>query len=280
MKALKVVGAVLARRDSGGGTVYHDMQNINICIISQADPQQLQKNSITFRNIMHSLGVEVELGEKNDMLYEGKKISGSAMRYTKQALLHHFTVLLTPNRQTISELLHKNTEPQIDSRAIASRRAEVGITGISYPTLLAEFLQGDYCSSLFVHNSSTEQELVYLTECQLPCFLQEQQLLQVYTQQKQRLSSTEWIYGRTPRFSIRIPQSELEAGVDADAEYLLEFKHAQLIRVTLRTQQEVALTSIDVDGPTLDEAGLRSFLSFATAPLDSITTYLLRSLYG
>ena len=71
----------VARRLSGGGTVFHDRGNLNFTFIRNGEPGKL----VDFRRfvspvieMLQQLNVHAVMGGKNDILVDGKKISGNA----------------------------------------------------------------------------------------------------------------------------------------------------------------------------------------------------------
>ena len=79
------------RRLSGGGTVYHDLGNLNFCFIKSGQRGHLVDFEGTAKPIqeaLQSLGVNAEFGKRHDLLIDGKKISGNASHVYKNRVLH------------------------------------------------------------------------------------------------------------------------------------------------------------------------------------------------
>jgi lipoate-protein ligase A len=67
------------RRLSGGGTVYHDLGNINYCIIENGAPGQLVdfvKATTPIVEALKNYGIKARHGKRNDILAGFKKIPG------------------------------------------------------------------------------------------------------------------------------------------------------------------------------------------------------------
>lgn len=121
----------LARRLSGGGTVYHDEGNINFTFIQNLKPHE--ELNINFRKfldpmmeVLASLGVNTTYSGRNDLLLNGLKISGNAEHLHQQSrrVLHHGTLLFDSKLDTLGEALHSNGS--YESKAVKSVRSKVG----------------------------------------------------------------------------------------------------------------------------------------------------------
>lgn len=80
-------GVTLARRTTGGGAVYHDLNNLNYSFIGEDVSAQPMADAL------HSLGVCAELTGRNDIFVEGHKVSGYARRVECARELVHGTLL-------------------------------------------------------------------------------------------------------------------------------------------------------------------------------------------
>jgi len=121
----------LARRLSGGGSVYHDEGNVNFTFIQNLKPhEKLNINFCKFLNpmmdVLASLGVNTTYSGRNDLLLNGLKISGNAEHLHQQSrkVLHHGTLLFDSKLDTLSEALH--SQGLYESKAVKSVRSKVG----------------------------------------------------------------------------------------------------------------------------------------------------------
>ncbi|MDR2918379.1 MAG: lipoate--protein ligase family protein [Tannerella sp.] len=83
------------RRISGGGTVYHDYGNINYAfIMPKGDTPVLEIDFATpIIKSLQSFGINASVGQRKELLIDGKKISGTASHVTRDRILFHGTLL-------------------------------------------------------------------------------------------------------------------------------------------------------------------------------------------
>lgn len=88
-------GVELVRRISGGGTVYHDLGNLNYSIIKKWPKNEVDFNPFLSPVIesLHELGFNASAIANAGIGVSDQKISGSAQRIVKGRILHHGTLL-------------------------------------------------------------------------------------------------------------------------------------------------------------------------------------------
>jgi lipoate-protein ligase A len=131
---------LIGRRISGGGAVYHDPGNLNISffVLKKLLPKNLNMPEITeyftdliIESLKKSLPnlSEIERKGSSNILYQGKKISGSAGYLRNNWVLHHATVLHSADLEDLEKSLLARLE-----RPTVKRKSEY------YPTTnLPEF---------------------------------------------------------------------------------------------------------------------------------------------
>jgi lipoate-protein ligase A len=118
---------LVARRISGGGTVYHDQGNLNFAFFTSEKPGELVDYKRATRPIIDALkemGLDVRLGKRNELLLNDLKISGTASHVFKQRVLHHGTLLFSSKMESLSAAL-KSGNKRFTDRAVQSARSMV-----------------------------------------------------------------------------------------------------------------------------------------------------------
>jgi lipoate-protein ligase A len=115
---LQAAGLVLARRCSGGGTVFHDAGNLNYAL---ALPRDTYDQDALFEKLIqsfHRAGLPATRGPHHGLLVQGRKFSGSAFCIRRRAVLHHGTLLIRADLTRMQRVLTGGLA--LSSRAIAS----------------------------------------------------------------------------------------------------------------------------------------------------------------
>lgn len=95
----------VVRRSSGGGTVYHDLGNVNYTYITDTDGMiDYDACMQPILTALRAIGVPAEKSRTCDITISGKKISGSAQRMSKGRVLHHGTLLFSSNLAVLDEI--------------------------------------------------------------------------------------------------------------------------------------------------------------------------------
>lgn len=97
----------VVRRITGGGAVYHDLGNICFTVIS--DYTQKTDDVIVFTRpiveFLKTLGVNAEFSGRNDILVDGRKISGMAQCVKGDKIMHHGTLLFSTDTSVLEKAL-------------------------------------------------------------------------------------------------------------------------------------------------------------------------------
>lgn len=105
------------RRLSGGGTVYHDLGNLNFCFITNEENQRqvnFDKYALPLQKALKMMGIDITIGSRHEFLIGDKKISGNASHIWKNRVIHHGTLLYESNLKLLRNLLKIDREKYID----------------------------------------------------------------------------------------------------------------------------------------------------------------------
>ncbi|XP_001601889.1 lipoyltransferase 1, mitochondrial [Nasonia vitripennis] len=124
--ALEQSNIALARRNSGGGTVYHDSGNLNLSFFTPRERYNRRYNlDVITRALFREWGLKSTINKKEDIVVQGEfKVSGTAAKLGRPNSYHHCTLLVDANKQALSLAL-KKTETGITSKATESVRSPV-----------------------------------------------------------------------------------------------------------------------------------------------------------
>ncbi|MBO1912770.1 lipoate--protein ligase, partial [Microvirga sp. 3-52] len=113
-------GIKIVRRLSGGGAVYHDLGNLNYSFITKDDGESFRNFKKFTEPVVEALakmGVKAELIGRNDLLVEGRKISGNAQFATQGRMFSHGTLMFDTEIDTVVSAL-KVRKDKIESKGI------------------------------------------------------------------------------------------------------------------------------------------------------------------
>ncbi len=129
------LGIDVVRRITGGGAVYHDYNGeITYSVLA---PEELLPRDITksYREIcgwiarsLETLGIESSFQPINDIIVDGKKISGNAQTRRKGVVLQHGTILYDLNLEVMFSVLRISQE-KISDKLI--KKIEERVTSIT-----------------------------------------------------------------------------------------------------------------------------------------------------
>ena len=178
LEYLQQHGIKLARRVTGGGAVYHDLQNMNYSFagpIGTVSPQ-------AFAEALRHLGLPAELTGRNDIFVEGRKISGYARSVWHNRELVHGTLMYNVDIDTLTEVLNVEGSSKLNLKGVASIRSRV--------TNVRDYLP--QFSSL--DELQAKLQSLLSKELGTPLQLTKSQLAEIDKLASEKFASSDWIY--------------------------------------------------------------------------------------
>ena len=119
-------GVDVVRRKSGGGCVYSDLGNIMVSYISRrGDVSEVFDRYMTaLTEALRALGVPAEKSGRNDILVEGRKISGNAFHQLPDRSIVHGTLLYSTDLEALTEAIRPPVE-KLQRHGVESVRQRV-----------------------------------------------------------------------------------------------------------------------------------------------------------
>ena len=203
-------GITLARRLTGGGAVYHDLQNLNYTIVGRSSvPEPVEGPGLTPQPIIDALrrrGVPAELSGRNDIFVEGRKVSGYARRVSGCQEIIHGTLMYDVDLETLTHVLD-TPGSKLQAKGIGSVRSRVAN--------LREYLPG---FSTLDELQAALQEI--LADGDGVIELSEDQLSEVRKMADGKFATWDFVYGRSRQTGFvrkaKLPCGTVEADINLD----------------------------------------------------------------
>lgn len=187
-------GIHVARRLSGGGAVYHDLNNLNYTIISNKSEEgafDFKTFSQPVIETLADLGVKAEFTGRNDLEINGKKFCGNAQAYYKGRMMHHGCLLFDVDMTVLGDAL-KVSKDKIESKGIKSVRARV--TNI-IDELPEKITVNEFSDKILAKMKETYPDM---TEY----ILSEDELAKIQKSADEQFGNWDWVYGKAPEYTI------------------------------------------------------------------------------
>ena len=202
------------RRKSGGGCVYSDMGNIMLSYIKDGDSVGFVFDSymrlVTFA--LQKAGIPAQVSGRNDILVEGRKVSGNAFYQLPGRSIVHGTMLFDTNFDHLVNAITPSNK-KLESKGVASVRQRV--------------------TNLIEHTSLTIEEFkkhMIATLCDGERMLTEQDVLAIEEIESTYLDES-FIYGRNPRYSFNSGMQHCKAG---EVGVVLDLRHNHIDNIELK----------------------------------------------
>ena len=170
-------GVDVVRRKSGGGCVYSDLGNIMVSYVSRrGDVSEVFDRYMTaMTEALRSLGVPAEKSGRNDIMLEGRKISGNAFHQLPDRSIVHGTLLYSTDLEALTEAI-RPPEEKLRRHGVESVRQRVlnlseyvaSMTdpddALKSPEALEEYLVGYFTDGEIVLNENDIEKIKLITD--------------------------------------------------------------------------------------------------------------------
>lgn len=194
LEHLRDHGLQVARRISGGGTVYHDLGNLNFSFITSGEEGTLvdyKKHTAPVIDALGTLGLRVRLGSRNELLLGKYKISGTASHVYKRRALHHGTLLFNTNLSRLEGAL-RIREGSYQDRAVRSVPSKVtNLAGHLNQPLSVEAFELAIMKGVMAHLGKARQ-----------VDFSSKDMKEITSRIESKFQTWEWNYGYSPRYEF------------------------------------------------------------------------------
>jgi lipoate-protein ligase A len=190
-------GIKVVRRLSGGGAVYHDEGNLNFSFITKDDGNSFQdfaKFTKPVVEALNKLGVPAVLEGRNDLVADGRKISGNAMFSTKGRMFSHGTLMFDSEIEHVVSALNVKKE-KIESKGIKSIRSRVA----NISEFMDEKISMDEFKKIILRYIFDVEDVKDVPRYELT----EADWENVHKIAEKRYKNWEWNYGKSPSFNFK-----------------------------------------------------------------------------
>jgi len=201
------------RRKSGGGCVYADMNNVMFSYITSEENVNFTFNRYInmVALVLRKLGVEATANGRNDILVDGRKVSGNAFYHIPGRSIVHGTMLYDTDMRNMMGAITPSDEKLL-SKGVASVRQRITLLKDYIDIGVDEFKQ-------FVRDNLCAGEVL----------LGAKDIRRIELIEREYLTD-EFIYGRNPRYTV-IRRRRIEGVGNLEAR--LELKNNTIKKVNL-----------------------------------------------
>lgn len=191
---LREDGLPLVRRISGGGTVWHDVGNLNFSLLTSPENYSKERVQGLLGGVLDTLGIPWSANSHGDFFFQEKKFSGHAYAVKKDRILHHGTLLVSADLVRLKGYL--GGLGNIEGPGVPSRPSPVVNLSQARPGLTVEEVVEAFRLN-FPQDYAPQESGDYPTRLALR-------------------KDQEWILGQTPDFTWKGPSGDVRVTAGRD----------------------------------------------------------------
>ncbi|MGB0886064.1 MAG: lipoate--protein ligase family protein [Chitinophagales bacterium] len=208
----------ICRRVSGGGTVFHDLENLNWTFISKFELNKVNNYKIFAEpiiNVLKKLGLDAKLNERNAIMVGETKVSGQAQFTNRKNILSHGTLLINSDTKKLNHSITIKNK-KVTSKASPSVRSTVK----TIVDLLNDEISIKYVSDLILKECAASS----LVDIENTPIQEKIKTLETTYQ------TNKWLYERSSKCII-------EENIDGE-DFILEIEKAKIVSVKTKKGEE------------------------------------------
>ncbi|WP_435236926.1 lipoate--protein ligase [Psychromonas sp. PT13] len=186
----------LARRQSGGGAVFHDLGNTNFTFMAGKPEYDKTVSTQVVIDALKQLDINAIANGRNDLVVEEgeiiRKFSGSAYREAKDRGFHHGTLLLSADLSRLANYLTPNPK-KLAAKGITSVKSRVTNLNTLKPDIDHDRVS-DALINAYLEYYQDQVDIEYISPESVSNLPSLEDTFKLY-------SSWEWNYGYTPEFT-------------------------------------------------------------------------------
>src|SRR5690625_673946 len=217
----------LVRRETGGGAIYRDESNVGLCFLLDDNHEIFGNYARLYEpaiKALKKLGVDhVSQKGRNDLILDGKKISGAAMTIQNKRIYAGYSLLLYADYDAIVYVLNA-IQKKIESHDIQSVRSRVGairpyLAPEHQKMTVWDFTNYMICQLLEINHVSEAKRYKLTAE----------DWANIDTIAKEKYNNWDWNYGRFHQFEYRLTERFPIGTITID----MQIEHAKISAIQI-----------------------------------------------